>query len=43
MLPFTELPTSVIKELGLYVIVNTPNILEYDFIDIGTQKNKKYF
>lgn len=41
MLPFTELPTSVIKELGLYVRVNTPNILEYDFIDI-TQKNKEY-
>ena len=41
MLPFTELPPSVIKELGLYVKVNTPNILEYDFIDI-TQKNKDY-
>ena len=41
MLPFTELPQSVIDELGLYVRVNTPNILEYDFIDI-TQKNKEY-
>ena len=41
MLPFTELPPSVIKELGLYVKVNTPNILEYDFIDI-IQKNKDY-
>lgn len=41
MLPFTELPPSVIKELGLYVKVNTPAILEYDFIDI-TQKNKDY-
>lgn len=41
MLPFTELPPSVIKELGLYVKVNTPYILEYDFIDI-TQKNKEY-
>lgn len=41
MLPFTELPPSLIKELGLYVRVNTPIILEYDFIDI-TQKNKEY-
>lgn len=41
MLPFTELPPSVIKELGLYVKVNTPNILEYEFTDIS-QKNKDY-
>lgn len=41
MLPFTELPPSVIKELGLYVKQNTPSILEYDFIDI-IQKNKDY-
>ena len=41
MLPFTELPKSVIDELGLYVRTNTPNILEYAFIDI-TQKNKDY-
>ena len=41
MLPFTELPQSVIDELGLYVKVNTPHILEYAFKDI-TQKNKEY-
>ncbi len=41
MLPFTELPPSVIKELGLYVKVNTPNLLEYAFIDI-TQTNQAY-
>lgn len=41
MLSFTELPQSVIKELGLYVKINTPNILEYDFIDIA-QKNESY-
>ena len=34
MLPFNELPPSVMKELGLYVKVNTPKIFEYDFIDI---------
>ena len=42
MLSFTELTPSVIKELGLYVKVNTPKILEYDFIDIGTKKNESY-
>ena len=41
MLSFTELPPSIIKELGLYVKVNTRNILEYDFIDIS-QKNESY-
>lgn len=41
MLPFNELPPSLIKELGLYVRVNTPNILEYAFIDIA-QKNESY-
>lgn len=41
MLPFNELPSSLLKELGLYVKVNTPNILEYAFVDI-TQSNKDY-
>ena len=41
MLPFNELPQSVMKELGLYVKIHTPKILEYDFIDI-TQKNESY-
>ena len=41
MLPFNELPPSLVKELGLYVKVNTPNILEYAFVDI-TQSNKDY-
>lgn len=41
MLLFNELPPSVIKELGLYVIHNTANLLEYDLIDI-TQKNESY-
>lgn len=41
MLPFNELPPSLLKELGLYVKVNTSKILEYDFIDIA-QKNKSY-
>ena len=41
MLLFNELPPSVIKEFGLYVIHNTANLLEYDFIDI-TQKNESY-
>ncbi len=41
MLPFNELPPSIITELGLYVKVNTPKILEYAFIDI-TQKNDSY-
>ena len=41
MLPFTELPPSILKELGLYVRHNSHNLLEYDFIDI-TQKNKDY-
>lgn len=42
MLTFNELPPSVIKELGLYVKINTPKMLEYDFIDIGTKKNEHY-
>lgn len=41
MLSFNELPPSLLKELGLYVKVNTHNVLEYDFIDI-TQKNESY-
>lgn len=41
MLSFTELPQSVIKELGLYVRHQSHNLLEYDFIDI-TQKNESY-
>lgn len=41
MLPFNELPQSVMKELGLYVKIHTPKILEYDFIDI-TQKSESY-
>lgn len=41
MLPFTELPPSLLKELGLYVRHQSYNLLEYDFIDI-TQKNESY-
>lgn len=41
MLPFNELPPSVIKELGLYVRHQSHNLLEYDFIDIS-QKNESY-
>ena len=41
MLPFNELPPSLLKELGLYVKINTHNVLEYDFIDIA-QSNKDY-
>ena len=41
MLPFNELPPSLVKELGLYVKQNTPKILEYDFIDIS-KKNESY-
>lgn len=41
MLPFTELPPSVIKELGLYVKHKSDNLLEYAFIDI-TQNNQAY-
>lgn len=41
MLPFNELPPSLLKELNLYVKVNTPNILEYAFVDIA-QSNKDY-
>lgn len=41
MLPFTELPQSVIEELGLYVKHNSSNLLEYAFKDI-TQKNESY-
>ena len=41
MLPFTELPPSLLKELGLYVRHKSYHLLEYDFIDI-TQKNESY-
>ena len=41
MLPFNELPPSLLKELGLYVRHKSYNLLEYDFIDI-TQKNESY-
>ena len=41
MLPFNELPPSLLKELGLYVRHQSQNLLEYDFIDI-TQKNESY-
>jgi hypothetical protein len=41
MLPFTELPPYLLKELGLYVRHQSHNLLEYDFIDI-TQKNESY-
>jgi hypothetical protein len=41
MLPFNELPPSLLKELGLYVKVNTSKILEYAFVDIA-QSNKDY-
>lgn len=41
MLPFNELPPSLLKELGLYVKLQTHNVLEYDFIDIA-QKNEDY-
>lgn len=41
MLPFTELPQSVIDELGLYVRFKFPKFLEYDLIDI-TQTNESY-
>ena len=41
MLPFTELPQSVIDELSLYVKIQTPNILEYAFSDIE-QTNTEY-
>ena len=41
MLPFNELPPSLLKELNLYVRHNSPNLLEYDFINI-TQKNESY-
>lgn len=41
MLPFTELPQNVIDVLGLYVKIQTPNILEYAFTDIQ-QTNEAY-
>ena len=41
MLPFNELPPSLLKELGLYVRHKSYNLLEYDFIDIA-QKNESY-
>ena len=41
MLPFTELPPSIIKELGLYVKHKYDNLLEYAFIDIS-QNNQAY-
>lgn len=41
MLPFNELPPSILKELNLYVKYKSSNLLEYDFIDI-TQKNEAY-
>lgn len=41
MLPFNELPPSVIKELGLHIKINTPKMLEYEFTDIS-QKNEHY-
>lgn len=41
MLPFTELPQSLLTELGLYVKHKSYHLLEYAFIDI-TQTNKEY-
>ena len=41
MLPFTELPQSVMDELGLCVKIKTPKMLEYEFTDI-VQNNTKY-
>ena len=41
MLPFNELPQSVIDELGLYVKFKSPKMLEYAFVDIEP-KSKDY-